>query len=661
MKKIYIPVTLCLVIAFSGCSQENNKLEEGADQQGHTAPTTITAEANQRVLGELPFSDRQDFDDAMRGLIASDKALKVSNQEGEVIWDQTAYEFIQGESPQSVNPSLWRQAKLNDIHGLFEVCDGVYQLRGFDLANMTIIKGNTGWIIVDPLTAQETAAYALKFARKHLGNAPIRAIIFTHSHVDHFGGVLGIMSAAEVKKNNLRIIAPIGFMEEATSENILAGTIMARRAGYMYGQQLARSERGHVCTGLGKSPAYGKVGILSPTDIIDRTPQEMTIDGVPFIFQNVPGTEAPAELTFYLPQKKAFCGAEIVCRNMHNLYTPRGAKIRDALKWSHDINEAMDMFSDAEVYFGCHHWPIWGNDRFTTFMKQQRDTYKYIHDQTIRLAQSGLTPREIAEQIKMPKALRSVFSSRGYYGTVRHNSRAVYQAYFGWFDGNPANLNPLPPAESGKRYLEFMGGVDNVITRAKTYYEKGEYRWVAEVMNHVVFAEPDNSEARALLARTYDQLGYQAESGPWRDIYLTGAYELRNGTPEKTIDLSNAKDLLMQAPLERFFDAMAGRLNGPDAEDVNMTINFTFMDLDETHALTIENSVLHHRKGAPDRNASATLKITHDLFLKMALKKSKIKDLVFSDELDIDGSRLDLVRFFMLFDNMNTSFNIVTP
>lgn len=634
--------------------------ESTADEQGHTPPTAVTAAANERILKQLPFSDQQDFVEAMRGLVAREENPRMEGEQGEV-FDQSAYGFIQGEAPASVNPSLWRQARLNNIHGLFQVTEGIYQLRGFDLANMTIIAGREGWIIVDPLTARETATRALAFARRHLGNHPITAVLFTHSHVDHFGGVLGVLSREEAAVNKVRIIAPKGFMEEATSENILAGPAMLRRSEYMYGRRLARSERGHVDSGLGKGPAYGTVGILSPTETVDRTSQEMTIDGVRFVFQSAPESEAPAEFTFYLPEKKAFCGAEIVSRHMHNLYTPRGAKVRNALAWSHYIDQARELFGDAEIYFGCHHWPIWGNRRIITFLKQQRDTYKYIHDQTLRLAHSGCTPLEIAEQLTMPASLQTVFSSREYYGTLRHNSRAVYQYYYGWFDGNPANLNPLPPEESAKRYVACMGGAGNVLGNARESFEKGDYRWAAEILNKLVFAEPENAAAKDLLARTYDQLGYQAESGPWRDIYLTGAYELRQGGPETGFDLSRTRELLKHTPLERFFDAMAVRLNGPKAEGVELTVNFVFTDLSETHVLTIENSVLHHRKGDPEPHADATLKLTHDLYLTMALGKAKITETLLSDQFETEGSLLALVRFFSLFDKPDTTFAIVTP
>jgi alkyl sulfatase BDS1-like metallo-beta-lactamase superfamily hydrolase len=649
-----------LALVLGGCGEKVVPVQEGADGAGHTAPTAATAAANRAVLDELPFADTRDFTDARRGLIAS-ADITVVGADGEMIWDTRSYDFVQGEAPASVNPSLWRQEQLNNIHGLFEVTAGIYQLRGFDLSNMTLIDSDNGWIVVDPLTARETAAAAMAFAREQLGDKAVTAIIFTHSHVDHFGGALGVIEGDNSGEAPVPVIAPVGFMEEATSENVIAGNTMGRRSVYMYGKDLARTPRGHIGSGLGKGPAFGSAGILEPTVIVDSTPQEMNIDGVDFVFQNAPGSEAPAELTFYLPQFNAFCGAEVVSRNMHNLYTLRGAKVRDALKWSAYIDQAIAMFGTADVYFGSHHWPLWGNAEIVDFLEKQRDTYKYIHDQTLRLAAQGLTPREIAEQIKMPEALAQSFSSRGYYGTTKHNAKAVYQQYFGWYDGNPANLDPLPPADAAVRYIDLMGGAEPVLARAQEAFDKGEYRWVAQLLNHLVFAEPDNVQARALLAASYDQLGYQAESGPWRDVYLTGARELRHGVGGEGVSIASARDLLVQTPVERFFDTMAVMLNGPDAEGEEMTINITFTDLDETHVLALKNSVLHHHQGTAAPGANATIKLTHDLFIRMLIGQAGLRDTLFSDDLELEGSKLDALRFFALLEKPDGRFNIVTP
>jgi len=528
--------------------------EESADSLGFTAPTAHTVKQNKAFSEKLALEDAQDFEDAGRGLIAVPDKLKIMGDDGEILRDMAEFAFLKAqEIPASVNPSLWRQARLNNIHGLFEVTPGIYQIRGFDISNMTIIAGENGWIIIDPLTTRETAAAAISFARENIGPKPITAIIYTHSHIDHFGGVLGVISAEEAARDDIHVIAPGGFMEEATSENIMAGTAMSRRAGYQFGKDLPVSARGYVDTGLGSRIPFGTYGILAPTVIVDHTPQEMIIDGVRFVFQFTPESEAPAELAFYLPDFKTYCGAEILTHNMHNLYTLRGTKTRDALKWSGYINEAMALFSEAEIFFASHHWPIWGRERVRDFLEKQRDLYKYMHDQTLRLANNGYTPREIAEQIALPASLDKEFYNRGYYGTLSHNSKAVYQHYLGWYDGNPANLNPLPPEESAMYYVKYMGGADNILDMATRSFDEGDYRWVAEVLNHLIFAEPGNKKARRLLAKTYDQMGYQAESGVWRSVYLSAAYELRHGAPEKGLNLSRARDLLQRMPPERFF------------------------------------------------------------------------------------------------------------
>ncbi len=661
MFKLLCVFLTLLTLAISGCdSKPAFKAEAGADAQGHTPATSSTAGANAELAKRLPIADQADFENARRGLIATADSLQVSREAtGETIWNQDQYGFEQGDAPASVNPSLWRQAKLNAIHGLFKVTEGVYQLRGFDLANMTLIEGESGWTVVDPLTTKETAATAWAFAMQHLDNKPIVAVIFTHSHIDHFGGVLGIVSPEQAA--NIRVIAPAGFTEEATSENVMAGVAMQRRASYQYGRRLGRSERGHVDLGLGKEvPFGGGISFLEPNEHITKTGQELTIDGQRYIFQNTPGSEAPAELTFYLPEKKAFCGAEVVSRNLHNVYTLRGAKVRDALLWSDYIHEMTQLFGDADIYFASHHWPLWGNDEIMDFLKKQRDGYKYIHDQTVRMANLGYTSREIAEELTLPSSLETSFANRGYYGTVKHNAKAVYQFYFGWYDGNPANLDSLPPVDAGKKYVDAMGGAQAVLNQASQAYDKGEYRWAAELLNHLVFAEPDNSDARATLAKTYDQLGYQAESGPWRDVYLSAAFELRHGGPDVGADMVGAIDLLRAIPLHKFFESMAARLNGPKADGEELSINFVFTDRGEGFHLWLENAVLHSEP-LTDQAADATLNLTHELFLKMAINQAGIKDTIMSDDLQLEGSKLKLIKFFSLFDKPEGKFAIVTP
>jgi alkyl sulfatase BDS1-like metallo-beta-lactamase superfamily hydrolase len=631
-----------------------------ADEHGATAPSPASAEANARLGATLALDESADFEDAKRGLVASDPDMKVQTASGRE-WSQRLFDFVAGDAPASVNPSLWRQAKLNGSHGLFQVAEGIYQVRGYDVSNMSWIRGKTGWIVVDPLTSVESAAAAHALARKHLGEAPVVAVIFTHSHVDHFAGVKAVLPNGSA--DGVRVVAPRRFVEEVTSENVLAGTAMGRRANFQFGTNLPVGPRGYVDTGLGKTPLAGTTSFAIPTDSVERTPQEMEIDGVPFVFQYTPESEAPAELAFYLPAQKAYCGAEIVSKNMHNLYTLRGAKVRDALKWSGYIDDAIQRFPDVEVVFTSHHWPTFGHERAVAFLKGQRDTYRFIHDQTLRLASQGATPREIAEQLELPPQLARSFANRGYYGTLRHNAKAVYQFYFGWYDGNPANLDPLPPVELGAKYVEAMGGAAAVKEKARAALERGDYRWAATLLDHLVFAGPDDAGAKELLARAYDQLGYQAESGVWRSVYLTGAHELRHGAPTTDPrDNRFAADIMARIPLELFFAAMATRLNGPRAAaEEPVTLNFVFTDVGETHVLNLENAVLHHWQREADPNAAATVRLTRPLFLRLGSGDVGLRDFVFSDELDVDGSRTALLSFFGLLDRPDPSFAIVTP
>ena len=655
MKKLStIAICLALAIILTGFSKDSSSDGKAGDA------TSATIKYNEDFAKSLKLDDPQDFEDARRGFIARPSG-KIISAKGEVVTDFDAFNFVEGKAPQTVNPSLWRHAMLNAQIGLFKVTDGIYQLRGFDIANMTLIEGSSGWIVVDPLTCRETSAAALAFARKHLGDKPVSAIIFTHSHGDHFGGILGVISPQEVAKRKIPVIAPDGFMEEATSENGLVGVGMVRRSSYQFGKDLERSAKGMVDTGLGKAVAYGSAGILPPNRIIKQPKENMDIDGVRFVFYNVPYTEAPAEMTFLLPDKKAYCGAEILCQTMHNLLPVRGAKARDSLRWANDLDQALEQTADAEVFFAQHNWPIWGRARIAEFITKHRDVYKYTHDQTVRLINAGYTPREIADMIKLPKSLETYLNSRGYYGDLRHNVKAVYQFYMGFYDGNPANLNPLPPEESARRYLELFGGADKAIAAAQTAFDKGDYRWTAELLNHVVFAEPGNKNAINLLARTYDQMGYMAEAATWRNSYLTAAAELRNGPPKKGIDPSYAIDMIRQTPVELFLDAMAACLNGPDAEDMNLKINLVFSDTKESFVLWIENAVLHHKKAPPAANANATLTLTKEIFIKMIIGTAGVKDTLMSDDLKITGSKIDLIRFFRLIEKAPGTFAIVTP
>ncbi|WP_085747527.1 alkyl/aryl-sulfatase [Pseudomonas sp. R45(2017)] len=650
MKPTLYTILALTLVSLGGC---DNKPSVAAGDA-----TPATAAVIQASIKGLDLSDNRDMEDAQRGFIARPTG-KILSSDGNVLIDFDAYRFVEGQAPATVNPSLWRHAMLNAQIGLFKVRDGIYQLRGFDIANMTLIDGQTGWIVVDPLTSRESAAAALAFAREHLGNKPVTAIIFTHDHADHFGGVLGITSSSEVAQRNIPIVAPAGFMEEATSENILAGPAMARRSMYQFGKNLTPGATGIVDTGLGKNVAYGSMGILPPTQIIDQPIQPLVLDGVSFVFHNMPGAEAPAELTFSIPALKAYGGAELLAQTMHNLLPIRGAKVRDALRWSEYTQIALDELGDTEVYFGQHNWPIWGNERIREFITKHRDVYKYLHDQTVRLMNAGYTPNEIADKIQLPDSLASYFGTRGYYGDLRHNVKAIYQLYLGAYDGNPAHLNPLVPKESAKRYVELMGGNAKVLEAARAAYDKGEYRWVAELLDQAVLVKPDDTAAKELLARAYEQMGYQAESATWRNSYLTAAMELRNGPPAKGVKRSDLIELMKQTPTERFLEAMAASLDGPAADGKNWTFNLVLTDTNESFVLWIENAVLHYRKGPTAENANATLTVTKDLFVQLLGGTAGLKETLTSDDLKVEGSKVDLMRFLGLLEKAPGNFAIV--
>ena len=651
-----LALSFFILLIFTGCEQSQQ-----ASQTAKSEASKFTIAANQKFADNLDLDHQQDFEDARRGMVAEAPNDSVTAASGIQIWDGAAYDFIQGEAPDTVNPSLWRQAKLNNIRGLFKVDEGIYQLRGFDLANSTLIKSDNGWILVDPLTTLETTKSAMDFAELHLGKINLTGVIFTHSHIDHFGGVLSLINSQEAVAKNVPIIAPVGFMAEATSENIIAGPTMTRRGSYMFGDLLERSATGHVDAGLGKQVIFGSISILPPTVVIDQPESKTIVDGVEFDFYNMPGTEAPAELTFYLPKWKAFCGAEILSHVMHNVLTLRGAKVRDALLWSDYIGQSIDRLDEVEVFFNSHHWPTWGHDRIITQMQQQQDMYKFTHDQTLRLANIGYTPREIAERLKLPETLAGNFHLRGYYGTLSHNSKAVYQHYFGWYEGNPAQLNPLPPVESSLRYVEFMGGSDAVLEKAALYLEKGEYRWVGEVLNHVVFAEPDNMQARNMLAEAYRQMGYQAESGPWRDIYLSGAQELAKGKAVEGFTKLASREFILQVPLIEFMKLLSVSLDAEKAAGERLKINVLFRDLDQNFVLTIRNSVMHYSELPYDESADASVILTRELFFQVLMKQVGIASLLTSDDLEVEGSALKLIKFFSLLGESNDNFNIVLP
>jgi alkyl sulfatase BDS1-like metallo-beta-lactamase superfamily hydrolase len=627
--------------------------------------TDHTRAANARVRESLPFEDVRSFENARRGFIATRNPLTIQRTGGRApAYDLSGLGFLEGDCPDTVNPSLWRQAQLNALHhGLFEVTGGIYQVRSFDLANMTLIRGETGWIVIDPLTSSEASRAALELANEHLGALPVVAVIHTHSHVDHFGGVLGVVSAEDVTSGKVSVITPEHFVNESLSENVLAGNAMGRRATYMYGNLLEPSPTGFVTTGLGAALSLGTTGFVVPNDTIRETGEIRTIDGIDFEFQMTPGTEAPAEFVFFLPAFRALCMSEITSHHLHNVYTMRGAQVRDALAWSAQIQESIDRYGDRlEIHFASHHWPIWGREEAIAYLESQRDLYKYIHDQTLRLANHGFNPEEIAEQLELPTSLDRNFSNRGYYGSVHHNSRAVYVKYLGFFDGNPANIHRLPPSQGGAKYVEFMGGADAVVEKAQRSFEQGEYRWVAEVLNHVVMSQPEHGGARALLADAFEQLGYQAESAVWRNFYLCGALELRQTRPTpSTTSFRASEGMARGIPLENLFQAMAVRLNGPKAETSRLTLNFRFTDLDKDYLLQIDNAVMH---AFPDRVADApdaTLTMTSLDFKRMMMGLTEGTTLIREKKLAVEGNPEALLALTTLFDQFERRYPIVTP
>jgi alkyl sulfatase BDS1-like metallo-beta-lactamase superfamily hydrolase len=650
-----------LLFAAMLLSASCSRAPDDAGVVGHVGNAVHSAvqDVHAAAVDAADLSDPSSFADARRGFIAAPEGA-IADADGKVLRDFDAFDFVDGPAPATVHPSLWRQALLNSHVGLYQVSERIWQLRGFDLANMTLIAGDSGWIVVDALTSRETATAALAFAREHLGDRPVTALIFTHSHADHFGGALGVLSADEARARQVPIVAPAGFMAEATSENLLMGTAMVRRAAYMYGSRLPTAAHGLVDTGLGQALAIGRVGLLPPTHVVEASNEELLLDGVRFVFHNVPGSEAPAEFTFSMPDLKAYCGAELMGHTMHNLYTLRGAKVRDSLLWARYLDQARVHAAEADVVFNQHHWPVWGRERIDDFIVKQRDVYKFIHDQTVRLMNAGLSAAEIAKTLRLPKALQDHLNTRGYYGTLRHNVKAVYQFYLGWFDAHPANLDPHPPVEAGRRYVEALGGADAVIAKAQAAFDSGDFRWASELLKHAVYADADNTAARELLARSFEQLGYASEASTWRNFYLTGALELRLGAPETGVDRAAMLDMLQHTPVERFLEAMAASLNAEKAGDTALTINLVFSDLGESWVLRLANGVLHHTPMPPVADANATLTVSKDFFLRLLTGGAGASDLLLSDAVSIEGSRIDLGRFLRLVDKAQGTFPIVT-
>ncbi len=625
--------------------------------------TPETAQMNANVNSALPFTNQTDFNLAKQGFVANVPNLTITNAYGNEVWSLKDYQFLNNNNvPSTVNPSLWRQAQLNLNNGLYKVTEGIYQVRGYDISNMDIIEGKTGLIIVDPLISRETAKAALELYYRHRAPKPVVAVIYTHSHGDHYGGVKGVVAEADVQAGKVKIYAPAGFLESAVSENVYAGNAMNRRALYMYGPLLPKNAKAQVDGALGKTTSLGEVTLIAPTDLIKQTGEKHTIDGIEIEFQMAPNTEAPAEMLLYFPQFKALCSAEDAVHTLHNLYTLRGAQVRDAAAWWKTLNNAIERYGNrSEVVFAQHNWPIWGQANIINYLEKQRDLYKFIHDQTLHMMNQGYTMTEVGNRLTLPPSLANEWYNRGYYGSVSHDAKAVYQRYLGWYDSNPANLNPLSPADESKHFVEFMGGADAVIDKARESFKKGDYRWVATVMNKVVFAEPHNQKARNLEADAFEQLGYQTENATWRNEYLMGAWELRNGLPRLTGTETASADTLRAMPMDMYLDFMGIRLNSQKALGKKYVINLNFTDNKEQYALVVQNSVLIYTPQKQIQGADATVNITRSAFDQLTMKKITIADAKQNGSLNVEGNAAKLDEFMGLFDNFSMSFNIITP
>lgn len=661
---VWLPMRRSLLATALALLAGNHALAAGATtpaaQPKPASPAT--AARNSGVLQQLPFADREDYASATRGLIAPYRGNTV-NAAGQVVWSPQAYDFLRAEqSPATVNPSLWRQAQLNAYAGLFQVTDRVYQVRGLDLANLTIVEGDTGLILIDALATTETARAALELYYQSRPRKPVLAVIYTHSHIDHFGGVRGVVDEAEVKAGKVAIYAPAGFLQEAVSENVFAGTAMLRRSYYQGATMVPRSERGQVDAGIGKgAPKHGTFGLIAPTVVLTQPVETHRIDGVDVEFQLTPGTEAPAEMNLWLPQFKALCMAENATPTMHNILTPRGAPVRDAKAWGKYLDDSLVRYGEkAEVLFAQHNWPTWGGARIRSLLADQRDMYTWLNDRTLHLLNLGLTPTEIAEAMrKLPGNLEKKWYTRGYYGSLSFNARAVYQRYLGFYDANPANLDPLTPADAGKRYVAAMGGADAVLKQMRAAMDQGDYRWAVQLGNHLVFADPANVAARNLQADALEQLGYQSESSLWRNMYVTGAHELRAGV--HTESGNRAADLVRALEPSMFFDLLAVRLDSDKAQGHDMLLNWVFTDRKAPFALTLRNGVLTYREGRLHDRADATIHMSKDTLDRINLRQVELAAAVQNGDVRIEGDGGKLGQLMGMLVTFRPDFNIVTP
>ncbi|MBN7319693.1 MBL fold metallo-hydrolase [Mycobacteroides abscessus subsp. massiliense] len=629
-----------------------------------TQPTSRILEQNAAAAQELPFANTADQEDADRGFIAALEPGVVRDDSGKVVWDNDSYAFLQGACPGSVHPSLWRQCGLNIRQGLYHVTEGIYQVRGLDISNMTLVEGERGVIVIDPLVSVETAAAGLALYRHHRGDRPVTGLIYTHSHVDHFGGALGVTSPEDVAAGRCPVLAPAGLLEHAVAENVYAGPAMTRRAVYMYGAFLPRGLLGQVGAGLGQTNSLGTVTLIPPTVDITHTGQEETVDGVHMVFQLTPGTEAPAEMNFHFPERRALCMAENATHTLHNLLTLRGALVRDPHVWARYITEAINLYArDSDVVFASHHWPTWGTERLVEYLALQRDLYAYLHDQTLRKLNQGLVGSEIAEDLQLPPAIAGAWHTRGYYGSVSHNVKAIYQRYMGWFDGNPAHLWEHPPVENARRHVEFMGGAQEVLRKARIAFEQGDYRWVAQVLNYAIFADPANDAAKALQANCFEQLGYGAENATWRNFYLMGAYELRHGSVGTPVSVGSPS-MMAALSVDQIFDALSLRVNGPKAWNERFVSDWRFTDEDRVHRVELRNGVLVHYDLPETVNVpqpAVAFTLTRPGLVKLLLVGEDPGRLFASGEIAVEGDASGFARLVSVLDEPDPGFAIVTP
>jgi alkyl sulfatase BDS1-like metallo-beta-lactamase superfamily hydrolase len=642
-------------------------LGQPAMAQDNAKPASdATKAANAAVLKELPFNNKQAFEDSKKGFIAplENKGL-VKNEKGDVVWDLPKFDFLSGDkpAPDTVNPSLWRQAQIMQHYtGLFEVTKGVYQVRGLDLSNITFIEAPEGVIVMDPLISAETAKAGLDLYRKERGDKPVVAVIHSHSHLDHYGGVMGVVSKEDIDSGKVKIYAPAGYTEAALNESVIGGNRQTRLSGYQYSQLVERSPTGNMTSGLGLDTSKGTVTFAVPTNVITKPVQKETIAGLDFEFMLAPDTEAPAEMFFYIPEYKALSTAEDAVHTQHNVYSLRGAKVRSAYNWAKYLKQANERWGDeAEVLYAPHHWPIWGKERISDHLTKQSAAYKYINDQSIRLANSGYDMVEAAEMIKLPKELQSEWGLRGYYGTTNHNVKAAIDKQFGWYNGNPATLHPLPRVDAGKKYVEYMGGADAILEKAKADFDKGDYRWVMQVLMQVVYADPSNMEARNLMADASEQLGYQTEAGTWRGWYLSAAKDLREGVKQLPVLGFASPDTVAAMPLELFFDYLSIRLDGTKAEGKTIKLNLDFPDTKQKYLLVVQYGVLQYHKDQQAKDADASLTLDRATLNEVIGGKLKVEQGVTGGKIKLDGDPKKFEEFVGLLDTFDPWYQVVMP